>query len=58
MSKNERAIMWAVVAAMVTTFGQELAAGRVPLPEELRWVIPVVVAGISALSPYLKLESK
>ncbi len=54
MSKNEQAIFWAVIAALVASFGQELAAGNVPIPTEARWVIPIIVAGISALSPYFR----
>lgn len=50
---NGWAVFWAVAAGMVATFGQELAAGRVPLPDDWRWVTPVLVAGIAALSPYI-----
>ncbi len=47
-------MFWAVVAAAVAAFGQELAAGNVPMPTDWKWVIPIVVMGISAMSPYLK----
>lgn len=51
---NGWAMFWAVVAAAVAAFGQELAAGNVPMPTDWKWVIPIVVMGISAMSPYLK----
>jgi len=54
VSKNKQAILWAVAAAIVAQFGMELSAGNVPVPAQLRWVIPLIVAGISAFSPYLK----
>lgn len=51
---NGWAIIWAVAAAMLASFGQELAAGRVPISPEWRWLVPILVMGISAMSPYLK----
>jgi len=54
MSKNTQAILWAVVAAMVAQLGMELSAGNVPIPAQAKWVIPLLVAGISAFSPYFK----
>ena len=47
------AVVWALVAAGLTQFGMELAAGNVPLPQEVRWLVPILVAVISALSPYV-----
>lgn len=57
MSKNVQAVLWAMVAAAVAAFGQELAAGNVPMPQELRWLVPIIVATISATSPYLKRQA-
>ena len=51
---NGWALIWALVAALLAAFGQELALGNVPLPASMAWLIPIIVAGISAMSPYLK----
>jgi len=55
---NRYALLWAVAAALITGFGQELAAGHVPIPTEWRWAIPIVIMAIAATSPYLRMEAE
>lgn len=43
----------AVVNAVVTQFAVELGAGHVPIAPEWRWVIPIVSAGLVALTALL-----
>lgn len=56
---NIWAIIGAVVVAAVSAFGVLLAQGTVPLPSNIVWLSPVLIAAITALvavlSPQLKL---
>jgi len=50
----------AVLNLMLTAFAVELGAGRVPIPAEAQWVVPVLVAGLTGatmLLPRLRLTA-
>ena len=55
MTKNMKSMLWAIGSVILTTFGQEMSAGRVPIPAEWRWVIPMLVAVCVVASPYFKI---
>ena len=38
------------LGAALTQFGIELGSGNVPLPEALRWTVPIIAAAIPALA--------
>lgn len=54
MEKNTQAILYAAINAMLVAFAAQLQAGEVPLPKEIVWTVPLVVAVITAISPYFK----
>ena len=41
------------VSGALAQFAIELGAGHVPVPIEWRWVVPILSAGIVALTPLL-----
>jgi hypothetical protein len=43
----------AVLGAVVGQFAVELGAGRVPIPAEWAWTVPIAVAGLVTLGLYL-----
>jgi len=42
-----------VLGVMLASFGQQLSSGAVPLPREWSWLVPVLMAGILALTTLL-----
>jgi len=51
-----RPLVLALAAVAGATLGQlavELGAGRVPVPAELTWLVPIVNAGLVTLVAYL-----
>jgi hypothetical protein len=42
-----------VINAMLVVLAQQLGAGAVPIPPAWQWVVPVAVAGITALTALL-----
>lgn len=55
---NWRSLLLGLLAVVLIAFGQELAAGRVPVPPAWAWGIPIVVAGIVWLTPRLREEAE
>lgn len=47
----------AVLAAVLGQLAIELGAGRVPVPAELAWLVPIVNAGLVTLVAYLPAAS-
>lgn len=43
----------AVLAALLTAFAQQLGAGKVPIPSDWQWVVPILSAGVVALAALL-----
>ena len=56
--KGRLAVLWAAVHAALVVLVAGLADGSVPVPDEAKWIVPVIVAAITATSPYLKLWSR
>lgn len=54
---NSIAVLFAALNALLVAFGQELTAGKVPIPDEWRWAVPLLVAVITAVSPYIKVNA-
>lgn len=42
-----------VATAMLSALGAQLAAGKVPIPAEWSWVVPVLVAGVTSATMLL-----
>ena len=53
-SLNKQAVIWSAIVLALGTFGQQVAAGAVPIPPEWAWVVPVVLAFINALAPNVR----
>lgn len=52
--KNVQALIGAVVVAVLAAFSIELSAGRVPIPADYVWCVPLILAAISAATPQLR----
>ena len=55
MNKDAIAAFCAFLNAVLVVLAVQLEAGNVPIPQEWGWAIPMLVAGITAFSPWVKL---
>ncbi len=55
---NVLSVILSVVAAGVTVLAMQLSQGAVPIPPNWAWVIPILVAMLTALAPQLKFGSE
>lgn len=57
MSKNWQAASYAVINALLVTLALQMQEGKLPVPTGWQWLIPIAVAAITALSPYIKIKA-
>lgn len=43
----------AVLSALLTAFAVQLGAGKVPIPDDWQWVVPILSAGLVAVTSLL-----
>lgn len=58
MSKNMQSAIYAAVNAALVALVIVLKDGKAPIPQDWLWLLPVAVAVLTAISPYIAIGAK